>query len=68
MTTVFSGLARLRQTFFVAGVASRAAVSVRFRYGMVRSLRVSLASSAIMTAEASTQAFVVVMLRASLSH
>jgi hypothetical protein len=36
MTTVLAGLARPRQTFFVAGVAPWA-VSVRFYSGMVRS-------------------------------
>jgi hypothetical protein len=35
MTTIFSGSARLRQTFFVVGVASRA-VSVTFCSGTVR--------------------------------
>jgi hypothetical protein len=67
MTIVFSRLARSRQTFFVASVASRA-VSVRFYSGMVRSLGATFAASTITMDEASMQVFGVVMSRASLSH
>jgi hypothetical protein len=52
MTTVSSGSARPRQTFFVTGVALRA-VSVRFCSGMVRSVRATYAALATMTTEAS---------------
>jgi O-acetyl-ADP-ribose deacetylase (regulator of RNase III) len=63
MTTVFSGLGRPRQTLFVDGMASRV-VSVRYCYGTVRSLGATFVASAAITAEVSTQAFVMAMSRA----
>jgi hypothetical protein len=48
-------------------VASRVA-SVRFCPRMTRSVEATFLASATMTAEASMQAFVVVISRASLSH
>jgi hypothetical protein len=41
---------------------------MRFYSGMVRSVRATFLASAIMTAEAPKQAFVVAISRASLSH
>jgi hypothetical protein len=49
MTTILVGSARLRQTFFVTGVASKA-ISMRFYSGMVRSDGSTFLASATMTA------------------
>jgi hypothetical protein len=49
------------------GVASKA-VSVRFCFGVVRSVGATFLASATMTAETSKLAFVVAISRASLSH
>jgi hypothetical protein len=58
MTIVLAGSARLRQIFFVYGVASRA-VSVRFCSGTVRSDWSTFLALATMTAEAPKQLCVV---------
>jgi hypothetical protein len=63
----WAGSARLRQTFFFAGEASRA-VSVRFFSGMVMSVGATFLAPATMTADAPKQAFVVAIFWASLSH
>jgi hypothetical protein len=52
MITILAESARPRQTFFVCGAASRA-VSVRFCYGMARSVQATFLASAAMTDEAS---------------
>jgi hypothetical protein len=67
MTIVLAGLARPRQTFFVAGVASRV-VLVPFCSEMVRSVGVTFLASSTMTAEVPKQALVMAISRASLSH